>query len=196
MGVTAIIVGASLAAGGSVAAAKIGSDASKNAANAQVQGNNAALNFAQQRFNVGQQALAPYQYGGAAIAGLGGQVNNQPQGAGNLLAGYAASVPNARSMALGAPSPQPSGMPNVPNYNPAQQVPSGIYGQQYAAPNAQPIPMGVSNGSTNPASGQPWQGSSGSQSGMVTVQAPTGETKQMPMAQAQQYVSKGARIIG
>ena len=183
MGVTAIIAGASIAAAGSVTASKIASNASSNAANAQVQGNTAALNFAQQRFNVGQQALAPYQYGGQALTGLGGQVNNQPQGAGNLLNGYSNSVPNvanARSMALGTTTPTQT-QPSY-NYNPSQQVPGGVYGQQYASPNAQPIPMGQSQG---PAG-----------SGMVTVQAPTGETRQMPMAQAQQYVSKGARIIG
>ena len=37
----------------------------------------------------------------------------------------------------------------------------------------------------------------GGQSGpMVTVQAPTGETRQVPQALAQQMVAKGARIVG
>lgn len=31
---------------------------------------------------------------------------------------------------------------------------------------------------------------------MVTVQAPTGETRQMSPAQAQQFVQRGARIVG
>ncbi len=50
-----------------------------------------------------------------------------------------------------------------------------------------------------PMGGQPMaqMGQPGpSQGGMVTVQAPTGETRQLPQALAQQAVAKGARIVG
>ena len=48
---------------------------------------------------------------------------------------------------------------------------------------AQPLQMGP----------HPMQG--GSQS-MVTIQAPTGQTKQVPASQAQHYIQRGGKVVG
>ncbi len=156
MGITAVIVGAGIAAGGSVAASKIGADASTKAAGQQVNAANQALGVQQQQYQNTQKLLAPYQYGGPVAASLNHPVTNQTMN----------PAPTLRpTTTLGALATYGGGQ-GLPGQSP--QMPSQM-----------------------PPSGAPTQNG-----GMVTVQAPTGETRQMPMAQAQLYAAKGARILG
>lgn len=64
-------------------------------------------------------------------------------------------------------------------------------GQLGNGPMRQASPMGLIAQAAAPMGGMLSQGG-----GMVTVQAPDGSTRQMPQALAQQFVQKGARILG
>lgn len=62
------------------------------------------------------------------------------------------------------------------------------------APTAPQIPQGPPAG----ARPNPFQQAMGGQpaGGMVTIQAPTGETRQVPREQAQMFVSRGGKVVG
>ncbi len=148
-----LIVGA----GATVASAAIGAHASGKAADQQAASGQQALGVEQQQYANSQRLLAPYQYGGPALAGLNHPVNNQ----GN-------------------------GMPPPMLYGAGQTIPQApkLAGYGYT-PNARAMALGG-----------PQAASGASNSGMVTVQAPTGETRQMSSQQAQLAVQHGARIVG
>ncbi len=146
-------------AAGTVGAAAIGAHASGKAADQQVAASDKALGVQQQQYANGQRLLAPYQYGGPALAGLNQQVTNQGNGM------------QAAQMYAGNPRTLPQG-----------GQPQTTVGSM----NARAMALQGSQG----ALGAPQGGQ------MVTVQAPTGETRQMTQQQAQLAVQHGAQIVG
>lgn len=143
------VIGGIIVAAGTVGAAEIAANSASSAAKQEQQAGQQALGLATTQFNAGTQALAPYQYGGPALAGLNHPVTNQPYHpvTTSPLAGY--------------------GLPTAPtSYAPI-------------APNARSLALGQSQGGT----------------GMVLLRAPTGEIKQVPTNQAQQFIARGATVV-
>ena len=101
----AMLIGSAVSGGAAVAGAKMASNASKNAAQAQIDASNKAQAFNQQVFNTQQQALAPYQAAGQdALSRLTAMRNTQP------LAQQAQGYVNAaRYGQMPAQSPWPTG---------------------------------------------------------------------------------------
>jgi hypothetical protein len=115
----AIVVGGIIAAAGSVGGALISAHAAHEAANQEVAAGTKALNLQTQQFQAGQQALAPYQFGGPAMSGLNYHVGTQPpQGGGGMPpAGGAGPAPTLGGLAgygggmSATPTSAPAGMP-------------------------------------------------------------------------------------
>ena len=182
---TGVIIAASTAAataGASVYAAKKGASAAKDAAATQSAAADKSLAFQKEQFGAHQQAYAPYQQvGQQSLRGLsqgmapGGQFNQpftQPFIApGQTQPMYSPQQPQTLGGMAPPTGPRPiqpppyAGRPGLPD----QQQPPG-----------QQAPGGPPAAST----GALW-----------TIQAPSGEQKQLPPAQAQFYISKGARRI-
>jgi len=77
-------------------------------------------------------------------------------------------------------------LPGFASQGPVQGPPTAYSTQPGATMPARPLgQMGAPMGAQGPQMG-----------GMVMVQAPTGETRQLTQAQAQQAVARGAKIIG
>lgn len=83
---------------------------------------------------------------------------------------------------------------------PAPQAPRPGLGQLGTPPPSMPTTMSampsVPSGQMPPPQGRAMAGMTPPAGGLITVQAPTGETAKMTQAQAQMAVQKGARIVG
>lgn len=82
-------------------------------------------------------------------------------------------------------------LPNLAASGPTMGPPRPFSTQPNATAGA---PLGQMGQPTAPT--QPPMGVAGQPPAMVMVQAPTGETRQVPYAQAQQFVQRGAKIVG
>lgn len=174
------IIGAA-GVGASVYAAHKSSDAAQTAAQQQQDAAGKAQQFNQQVYDDQKQRIQPYtQAGQYALANLmarqyGGTpaAYGQPQNYG--APGSATPQPGTANMPAGA-----IGVQNAPGNAMA------AYAQQQANPGPQ---QGGGMGAGSP---QPPQAGPG---GMVTVQDDTGQTRQVPAAQAQLYAQRGFQIV-
>lgn len=168
----AISLGAAGAAG-SIAKAKIESNAAKKAAQQQVAGGERAQAFTERAYRDQQQIMSPYvSLGQDAMARMLESQWGPGAGArGAPPAGMGGAAPNA----FGGAPVQAAGGPPVPRFG-----------------GTGPSMGGPSTAMQGPPQGQP----QGPQGQLVTIQAPTGETRAVPAAQAQAYVARGARVIG
>lgn len=141
----------------------------------------------------------------AIAAGVGGAASVTSAAMQSRAAGHAADIQGkaaeealaftkeqkAKQEAAAAPYLALGGMaagrlPGVVRPMPAYGAPAPYTTQPQATSPVQPA------GQPMAALGQPGAG----MGGLVMVQAPTGETMRLPQAQAQQAVSRGARIVG
>ena len=81
----------------------------------------------------------------------------------------------------------------VPPASPYPPGGSNLQAVSRLSPTAPGRPPGTVQG--RPVNSAPLSIGMPQQAQMVTVQAPTGETRQVPAEQAQRYVSRGARVI-
>jgi hypothetical protein len=167
-----------LAGGGlSLLGGKKGSDAAKEAAALQAQTAQQALAFQKQIYEEQKAQKAPYVAQGAtSLAALGRTAGAQQQQV----------LPSAYSgQTLGQLGQQIRTAQAQSQANPTQA-------QQQAAATAVPTPGGMPPGAPPTPGAGPGQIPNDE---LVTVEAPTGETRQVPMALARQMVAKGARIV-
>lgn len=172
----AALLGAGIAAAtGGIAAAKMTSGASTNAADLQAKAAQDALDFTKAQKAKQEAAWQPF-------ANVSGQ-------AATVLPGLVRPNPT------GGPPPAYAGPPPLPYMG----APGG--GQPPAAPQGaplnamgQPPPMAAPSAMTPP--GAPNAAGGAPQGQMVMLQAPDGSTKSVPAAQAQFYIQRGAKQVG
>lgn len=169
-----IIAGAT--AGASIYGAKKAAGAAHEAAATQSTAADKSLAFQKEQFGAHQQAYAPYQQvGQQSLRGL------------------------SQGMAPGGQFSQQFTQPFIapgqskPMYSPVQPQTLGGMAQPMGRPpmQTQPLPRGPVMPDQQPMPDQQAQGGA-----LWTIQAPDGETKQVPAAQAQHYISQGARRVG
>lgn len=195
-GVTGAMIGISVAS--SAYAAHKQSSAAKDAAKSQAAAGQQALNAQQGGYQQARQDFSPYAAAGASAVDRLNQTAGRFTGGMPQTADQQAQQFNVQRQrtGLGQPPPPGAGMPppqqglqGPPQGGmPGQMPPPGAGGPQGAPGLGMPPPMsGAPAVPQGPPQGQP--------GGMVTVQAPTGETMQLPQAQAQAAVAKGAKIV-
>lgn len=174
---TAIIIGAAATAGGTIASAKISSNAAKKAAQTQSDAGDKALAFQREQYEQARQEFNPYQQAGYGALGRLGTaaaappVNFQPGQSRQL--GLPQGVPPAPMGArVAAGGAAPGG----------GVVAAGLQGTPVAGPG--PAATAPPNAPQNGASAALW-----------TLQAPDGTTKQLPPEVAQQFVARGATRV-
>ncbi len=173
----AIAVPAIIGAGASVGTAAIGARAAGKAAKQQEQASDQAMAFQQRAYTDQQAAMQPYMRTGTDV--FQRLAENYGRGA------YSPGGPSP----FGAQSPfaqalQPGGM----GYSGQQPQPQMV---NQAMPRVGgPMPSGPQAG------GRPFAAAMGGGGDLVTIQAPTGETRQMPRQEAQAYLARGARMVG
>lgn len=166
IGTTAAIIAGSAMAGASLGGAKIASNAAKTASQQQMAAGQQALAYEKEMLGKQEAAAKPYQALGNQSLGMLGN------------GGKAFAPPN-----LNPYGPQPGvanqagGYSSVPIPKTSASTSPGAY------------TMGQMGTAQAPNVGQ------GAQDEMVTVQAPNGQTRQMPMSMARQFVAKGAKIL-
>lgn len=172
---TALLIGAGIAAAGQVAAAKISSNAAKNAGNIQAGSANDAKGELRPIYEGNLARMQPY-------ASLGGDALGQLR----ALGGYPAAA--APTGPLGPITGQQGPM-NMSD----PRVQALARGGSLADPGMSGSPLGsIGGGGTSAYGGaQPQGGSFGGQ--MVALIAPNGEQGQVPANQAEAYIARGAR---
>lgn len=196
MSVAIIAVGVS--AGIGLWQTKKSSAAAKEAAAIQVKGTDTAQAFNERVYADQQKNLAPYMQAGTEALG---RLNAR----GAPSNPYASATFDPRRFNLAAQ--RPPGMGGQPTF-PQQQRggmgggPMGApVGGGYRPPNGNTGVSGFGPGGMPPP---PVEGPQGAmpQGGlnlgggrMVTIQAPTGETRQVPIEQAQSFIQRGGRVV-
>ena len=130
--------------------------------------------------------------GGAVIASRGAKGAAKTQSTAANLAGRRQERATADALRYieSRRTGQPIGAPASP-YPPGGANLDAVSRLSPTAPGRPPGPVQGGPVQTAPLSiGMPPQGQ------MVTVQAPTGETRQVPAQQAQYFVSRGGRVVG
>jgi len=165
----AVAIVAGIGVAGTVSAAKMSSNASKNASKAQAAAGDQAIAFQREQYAQSREDFKPYAAaGGAALGRMGAQGGTPVQG-------------------FRQGPPAQLGMPQLGSPTPAGQSGPAPAGQMM--PTMQPQPMGP--GRQLSAQGAP-QAAGGA---LWTIQAPDGATKQLPPEQAQQFIQHGARRV-
>ena len=175
--IMAIAIGLGASAAAQVAAAKVASNAAKKAAATQAAAGEKGLQAEREGYQQQRTDFNPYREQGTAALGNLSRMAGQYTGGPAPTGGWGA-----------APPAQPPGPPQGPPQGPPGRPQMGQLG------NAPPPSGGPQmSGGAPPMSGGPMAPGGGG--GMVRVQAPNGEIAMLPMAQAQQAVQKGARIM-
>lgn len=178
------LIVAGIGAAASLGGAKLASNASKNAAQAQVTAADKAQQFNQQVYDDSKTRLNPYvQAGTNSLAALQARYGASDPAA---LASRANAFTNAAR--YGGPSSFGPG-PTQAQYNAGPMQQPGGGGMPERGPELPPA------GGAPPMSLAAMQAGGGQAPQLVRVQAPTGEIQMMPMAMAQQAQAKGARIL-
>lgn len=179
----ALLIGSGISALTQVGAAKIGSNASKKAADTQTAAGNKALALNEQIYNQQRQDQNPYmQAGQQGLSNLQQLVGNQqPRFGGGMTPGQGGPAPLNLGNAFGGPQAPPQGaMPaqgGQPMGQPAgapQQAPMGSQGQPPMMAQAPQSPQGA----------------------MVKLRAPDGSVEDVPAQLADQFIQRGAMRVG
>jgi hypothetical protein len=185
----AIAIPALIGAGTQVAGAVMGSKAAKGAAKTQVQAAERAAGVQQQVYNDQRSLMQPYvQAGQSAVTSLGRLMQPGQPYTPQMQASDARSMPGAPS--FDRPIPQSLGALGAGRVQPISPYSGG--GAQGAG-QVQPWTGQVQPQSMNfTGSGGPSFG--GAQ--MVQLRSPDGEVRAVPAHLAQQFVQRGATLIG
>lgn len=188
---TAIAIGVGAAgAAGSLGAAKMQSNAAKNAAKLQITSQEKAQGVNQQVYNDQRQALNPYvQAGNDSLSRL----MAQHWGSGGLSPGMSGTTmqPGQRVTPGSSYAPPPPGS-MAPGMG--SNIPPNIAAPRFGAQMAQGPPQGSPQGGPNPLAAA--MGGAPQGGPMVKLQGPDGSMRDVPAQLADQFIARGARRVG
>lgn len=187
---TALIVGSAIAAGSQIAGAAIQSHAAGNAADTQAAAGREALTLQRDMYRQGRSDLAPYMSAGAGAQGVLADVMGVPM----------APVPDVQSSGPGGGTMGPDGRlrpPNSPTLGQAMRRP-GTTSPTSDLPPRPGYQGDVWDADTNTtrntgyAGGGQGERTAPNASGYVSMRAPDGAVAQVPTAQVETAMRRGA----